>query len=111
MNAMTPSCGLASMWPIFFFFKQKTAYEMLPYWSSDVCSSDLTTARVWNANTGEPIILLNSHADQVNVLALSPDGRLLACGDSADSIHVWDPANWKTIHVLQIGRASCREGV
>src|SRR3546814_1708962 len=30
---------------IFFFFKQKTAYEMrISDWSSDVCSSDLT---VW----------------------------------------------------------------
>src|SRR5438876_8678785 len=25
----------------FFFFKQKTAYEISTYWSSDVCSSDL----------------------------------------------------------------------
>src|SRR3546814_1768511 len=33
-----------------FFFKQKTAYEMrISDWSSDVCSSDLTTAEldVW----------------------------------------------------------------
>src|SRR3546814_19222942 len=31
----------------FFFFKQKTAYEMrISDWSSDVCSSDLCTARV-----------------------------------------------------------------
>src|SRR3546814_9670446 len=29
----------------FFFFKQKTAYEMrISDWSSDVCSSDLTSA-------------------------------------------------------------------
>src|SRR3546814_7654164 len=29
----------------FFFFKQKTAYEMrIMYWSSDVCSSDLQRA-------------------------------------------------------------------
>src|SRR3546814_19270682 len=29
---------------VFFFFKQKTAYEMrISDWSSDVCSSDLTT--------------------------------------------------------------------
>src|SRR3546814_2000449 len=29
----------------FFFFKQKTAYEMrISYWSSDVCSSDLGNA-------------------------------------------------------------------
>src|SRR3546814_5475319 len=29
-------------WNLFFFFKQKTAYEMrISDWSSDVCSSDL----------------------------------------------------------------------
>src|SRR3546814_6920349 len=32
---------------MFFFFKQKTAYEMrISYWSSDVCSSDLGTLAV-----------------------------------------------------------------
>src|SRR3546814_18125161 len=32
---------------VFFFFKQKTAYEMrISDWSSDVCSSDLYTAMV-----------------------------------------------------------------
>src|SRR3546814_3444500 len=31
----------------FFFFKQKTAYEMrISDWSSDVCSSDLTVAAI-----------------------------------------------------------------
>src|SRR3546814_5502526 len=31
---------------VFFFFKQKTAYEMpISDWSSDVCSSDLACAR------------------------------------------------------------------
>src|SRR3546814_8138838 len=33
---------------LFFFFKQKTAYEMrISDWSSDVCSSDLRLARPW----------------------------------------------------------------
>src|SRR3546814_10260994 len=38
------SCMLISvMFVFFFFFKQKTAYEMrISDWSSDVCSSDLT---------------------------------------------------------------------
>src|SRR3546814_4028042 len=32
----------------FFFFKQKTAYEMrISDWSSDVCSSDLAWRRAW----------------------------------------------------------------
>src|SRR3546814_1340633 len=39
---------------LFFFFKQKTAYEMrISDWSSDVCSSDLPTSKspAWCANT------------------------------------------------------------
>src|SRR3546814_3201810 len=35
---------------VFFFFKQKTAYEMrISDWSSDVCSSDLLLAAIWIA--------------------------------------------------------------
>src|SRR3546814_5330013 len=43
----------------FFFFKQKTAYEVrISYWSSDVCSSDLSAKKSmerplgWPANSG-----------------------------------------------------------
>src|SRR3546814_4993605 len=36
------SCFLLFVFVVFFFFKQKTAYEMrISDWSSDVCSSDL----------------------------------------------------------------------
>src|SRR3546814_9155835 len=36
----------------FFFFKQKTAYEMrISDWSSDVCSSDLFSVRMTNAGS------------------------------------------------------------
>src|SRR3546814_18820275 len=35
-------CDCCSLFFVFFFFKQKTAYEMrISDWSSDVCSSDL----------------------------------------------------------------------
>src|SRR3546814_3437675 len=38
-------CRLYYLTSIFFFFKQKTAYEMrISDWSSDVCSSDLRAA-------------------------------------------------------------------
>src|SRR3546814_14355988 len=40
---MLSSCSFS----FFFFFKQKTAYEMrISDWSSDVCSSDLTSRRI-----------------------------------------------------------------
>src|SRR3546814_7240956 len=47
------------MYYIFFFFKQKTAYEMrISDWSSDVCSSDLIIPAVVNAFPDRPVILL-----------------------------------------------------
>src|SRR3546814_7939631 len=40
---------------LFFFFKQKTAYEMrISDWSSDVCSSDLVIAEVIEARRRAP---------------------------------------------------------
>src|SRR3546814_18641431 len=38
---------------VFFFFKQKTAYEMrISDWSSDVCSSDLAMDEMWDQYGG-----------------------------------------------------------
>src|SRR3546814_8178302 len=40
---------------LFFFFKQKTAYEMrISDWSSDVCSSDLLHAALGGGHQGHP---------------------------------------------------------
>src|SRR3546814_2606293 len=40
---------------MFFFFKQKTAYEMrISDWSSDVCSSDLAQRQCFSRFDGEP---------------------------------------------------------
>src|SRR3546814_1866255 len=49
---------------LFFFFKQKTAYEMrISDWSSDVCSSDLSSAQpivqllwlMWASTSRSPV--------------------------------------------------------
>src|SRR3546814_7208654 len=38
---------------LFFFFKQKTAYELrISDWSSDVCSSDLLSRSLWRRSAG-----------------------------------------------------------
>src|SRR3546814_3087580 len=40
-------CHLSFVFVCFFFFKQKTAYEMrISDWSSDVCSSDLVSDQI-----------------------------------------------------------------
>src|SRR3546814_4157889 len=89
-----------SMICFFFFFKQKTAYEMrISDWSSDVCSSDLlekadiaseihipagTTASI---STGLTIAVPAGLEAQARASSSLPDG------------------------LLEIGRASCRERV
>src|SRR3546814_6577012 len=43
------------LWSFFFFFKQKTAYEMrISDWSSDVCSSDLRAGSFVGPSTRGP---------------------------------------------------------
>src|SRR3546814_1175007 len=45
-------CALDFLVCCFFFFKQKTAYEMrISDWSSDVCSSDLWAPNTWKSPT------------------------------------------------------------
>src|SRR3546814_977086 len=76
---------------LFFFFKQKTAYEMrISDWSSDVCSSDLIyevfdfTKSILRKYSIKPFVLTSTKEE------------------GASSIEVL---------FLQIGRASCRERV
>src|SRR3546814_11477414 len=55
---------------MFFFFKQKTAYEMrISDWSSDVCSSDLTR---WNSMAGTAVL---DPIDRLILRTLQEDGR------------------------------------
>src|SRR3546814_5457117 len=56
----------------FFFFKQKTAYELrISDWSSDVCSSDLVTA----ISKEDKFLLKGLHSGAVDYLykPLNPD--------------------------------------
>src|SRR3546814_1390874 len=56
---------------MFFFFKQKTAYELrISDWSSDVCSSDLRAA----GRTGQPsITVLDECWSLLDSPALAPE--------------------------------------
>src|SRR3546814_9015307 len=85
---------------IFFFFKQKTAYEMrISDWSSDVCSSDL-----------------NAVDDCANFRGMQRDRSAViveegcVCGISAgrDAHKI---AARRQLRCIEIGRASCRERV
>src|SRR3546814_3236810 len=75
---------VSGLW-VFFFFKQKTAYEMrISDWSSDVCSSDL-----------RQIAAEDKHVNAVELGA----------------VYEFLEANVRAVEVREIGRASCRERV
>src|SRR3546814_2802648 len=91
------------MYIIFFFFKQKTAYEMrISDWSSDVCSSDLS--RQQPAVAAKPITRNHPHK--------SRQRRTRNFNNSILKQSVcWRGTKRRKRPPHQIGRASCRERV
>src|SRR3546814_16688191 len=65
------SCGVGGLLCVcsFFFFKQKTAYEMrISDWSSDVCSSDLSAlARHYPGGTPAFVRAMNARAKSLGM--------------------------------------------
>src|SRR3546814_14470059 len=115
------------MFDRFFFFKQKTAYEMrISDWSSDVCSSDLFDlddmtgaltvsesdyhkAKMLLAAEGLP----KSAPDGNSMIDSLPMGASRAVeGEKLRSAREMDLARTiEAIDAVKIGRASCRERV
>src|SRR3546814_19597404 len=96
---------------VFFFFKQKTAYEMrISDWSSDVCSSDLPAlhklaARGWLAETHRMHCLSPAGKEKLQELA---GVRRTGVEDFVSSLA---PEESRTLATAlgEDGRASCRE--
>src|SRR3546814_1837325 len=96
----------------FFFFKQKTAYEMrISDWSSDVCSSDLIPFDEIGQNLNSTLKSADSLLKQLDG-EVAPDARKMI----EEARAAIDAANQNMLasgSPLQrkIGRASCRERV
>src|SRR3546814_9392190 len=96
---------------MFFFFKQKTAYEMrISDWSSDVCSSDLGR---------DPASPREKTADKRQTRSRGCGG--FGCENRRagfverhavdDFVHLFQLSDDSASTHPQIGRASCRESV
>src|SRR3546814_1845888 len=95
---------------LFFFFKQKTAYEMrISDWSSDVCSSDLDRVDI-RADEGDAGLFEGS--GELAVLRQEAIARMhrLGAGLLAGRDDLLDD-QVALGGSRQIGRASCRERV
>ena len=58
------------------------------------------TARVWDAATGRPIVVLNGHTAMLYFVAFSPDGTRIVTASKDRTARIWDVSNGKQIAVL-----------
>src|SRR3546814_2016478 len=97
---------------IFFFFKQKTAYEMrISDWSSDVCSSDLLFLR---RRVLLPLKEAGQHFDRMAAGDLTARVEVRnsnEIGQLFGALKRMQENLARTVSQVQIGRASCRERV
>ncbi len=45
---------------------------------------------VWNAETGQEMLTLRGHSDDVMSVSFSPDGKQIVSGSRDDTVKVWD---------------------
>src|SRR3546814_7397442 len=99
----------------FFFFKQKTAYEMrISDWSSDVCSSDLLLEALLLVVIVVVLFLQTWRAALIPVIAvpvaiIGSFAAMSAFGFSINTLTLFGLV--LAVGIVEIGRASCRERV
>src|SRR3546814_8507457 len=92
---------------VFFFFKQKTAYEMrISDWSSDVCSSDLIGT--WARYSPDLEVEAERRIEDLIAHRITPTLSENLAHLLEDTV---DGRVTRFVWLRQIGRASCRERV
>ncbi|MCA9706733.1 MAG: WD40 repeat domain-containing protein [Myxococcales bacterium] len=66
-----------------------------------VTASSDGTARVWNANTGAPIVILEGHEKAVRSASFSPDGKRIVTASDDETARVWNADDGVPIRTLE----------
>ncbi|KYC43838.1 hypothetical protein WA1_01395 [Scytonema hofmannii PCC 7110] len=64
-------------------------------------SSDDTTIKLWDANTGECLRTLWGHDSWVHSVSFSPNGQILASGSRDQTVKLWDWHTGECLHTLE----------
>jgi transcription initiation factor TFIID subunit 5 len=62
-----------------------------------ITGSDDKTCRLWDIQTGRTVRLLTGCSAGLNVVCISPQGRLAAAADHSGCVHLWDLATGKKV--------------
>jgi WD40 repeat protein/tRNA A-37 threonylcarbamoyl transferase component Bud32 len=65
-------------------------------------------ARLWDAGTGEPGVVLQGHEDNVLDARFSPDGRRIVTTSNDGTVRVWEATTGRQVLVLRKDRVSLR---
>lgn len=75
---------------------------MNPSGSLIVSGSTENVLRMWDPRSGEQIVKLKGHSDNVKALALSVDGSQIISGSSDGTIKLWNVGQQKCIETIQV---------
>jgi WD40 repeat protein/N-acetylmuramoyl-L-alanine amidase len=70
--------------------------------------SEDAAIRVWDATTGQLLLTLSGHTQEVSSIAFSPDGSTIASGSWDKTIKLWDSATGSVLHTLSGHAAAVR---
>lgn len=59
------------------------------------------TARIWDAASGETVLVLSGHESSVRDVVFTADGEFLITGSSDTTVRIWDLATGKAVAVLE----------
>src|SRR5262249_6572389 len=59
------------------------------------------TAKVWDVATGESVLTLQGHFDQVNFASYSPDGKRIVTGSEDLVVRLWDALSGRELLQLK----------
>ena len=69
-------------------------------------AGDDQTVRLWEADTGKEVRVLEAHRSGVRAVAFSPDGKALASAGDDQTVRLWDLAAGKSVRMIDVPRGA-----